>query len=151
MKPSLDNAGAKAWLADVNVLLALLVSHHEHHKVAFKWFDRLGAGEAGLCRWVQLALVRLLGNRHIMGQYATSALEAWALTEELQQDERVYFLAEPASAHTIFPSLLHYSVPTAKLVGDAWLAAHAFAARTRLVTLDSGFRQFKGLDLTVLK
>jgi toxin-antitoxin system PIN domain toxin len=149
MKPSLDSA--RACLADVNVLLALLVTHHEHHKVAFKWFDRLGAGEAGLCRWVQLALVRLLGNRHIMGEYATSALEAWALTEELQQDERVYFLAEPAAAHTIFPSLLHYSVPTVKLVGDAWLAAQAVAARTRLVTLDSGFRQFKGLDVTVLK
>ncbi len=37
----------KRCLADVNVLLALLVRHHEHHKLAGEWFDNLAAGGNG--------------------------------------------------------------------------------------------------------
>jgi predicted nucleic acid-binding protein len=52
----------KQCLTDVNVLLALLLRQHEYHRTALKWFDILAAGEAGLCRIVQLALIRLLGH-----------------------------------------------------------------------------------------
>jgi toxin-antitoxin system PIN domain toxin len=140
----------KRCLVDVNVLLALLVRHHEHHKMAVKWFDKLAAGEAGLCRSVQLALIRLLGNRAVMGEYAVSALAAWKLIDDLMQDERLYFVAEPDGVDSVFPGLLRYPISTGKLVGDAWLAAMSIAVSTKLVTLDSGFRQFKGLDVTVL-
>jgi predicted nucleic acid-binding protein len=34
----------KRCLADVNVLLALLVRHHEHNEL-LRWFDSLEAGE----------------------------------------------------------------------------------------------------------
>ncbi|HWE48650.1 MAG TPA: TA system VapC family ribonuclease toxin [Bryobacteraceae bacterium] len=132
------------------MVLALLVRHHEHHKMARQWFDRLAAGEAGLCRWVQLALVRLLGNRTIMGEYAVSASSAWTLIEELLEDERLFFVREPDSAESAFPALLRYPMPTGKLVGDAWLAANALAGSLRLVTLDGGFRQFQGLEVVVL-
>ena len=36
----------KRCLADVNVLLPLLVRHHEHHELALRWFDGLAPGEA---------------------------------------------------------------------------------------------------------
>ena len=140
----------KRCLVDVNVLLALLVRHHEHHKLAMTWFERLAPAEAGLCRWVQLSLVRLLGNRRIMGGYAVSALAGWNLVEDLLQDERLYFFSEPEAVDSVFRGLLRYPVPTGKLVGDAWLAALSIAASIKLVTLDSGFRQFNGLDVTVL-
>jgi toxin-antitoxin system PIN domain toxin len=140
----------KRCLADVNVLLPLLVRHHEHHELALRWFDGLAAEEAVLCRFVQLALVRLLGNRATMGKYAISAAKAWKLIEELLEDERMEFAAEPPLVDAVLPKLLRYASPTSKLVGDAYLAAFCMAGQMRLVTIDQGFRQFHDLDLELL-
>lgn len=140
----------KPCLADVNVLLALLVRQHEHHKLALKWFERLVAEEVGLCRFVQLALIRLLGNHHIMGEDAIAAGTAWRLIDDLAHDERVTFAPEPDSLDSVFPTLLNTRVPTGKLIGDAYLAAFAISGSRRMVTLDRGFRQFKGLEVDLL-
>jgi toxin-antitoxin system PIN domain toxin len=140
----------KRCLVDVNVWLGLLVIQHEHHELARKWFDGLAAGEAGLCRIVQLALVRLLANRSIMGVHAVSASAAWNLLETLVEDERVDFISEPLGVDSVLPTLLNYKIPTGKLVTDAYLAAFAITASRRLVTLDRGFRQFRGLDVNLL-
>jgi toxin-antitoxin system PIN domain toxin len=140
----------KRCLADVNVLLALLVRHHDHHVVARKWFDGLEAGEAGLCRMVQLAIIRLLGNTSMMADHAISAAVAWVLLEELLMDERMDFTEEPPLLDSVFPTLLKPRGPTSKLVGNAYLAAFAMASSRRMVTLDGGFRQFKGLDVELL-
>lgn len=140
----------KRCLVDVNVLLAMLVRQHEHHKLARKWFDTLTQAEAGLCRLVQLALMRLLANRSILGPDAMAAAAAWSLLEELLQDDRIDFIAEPSHLDSILPTLLNYPIPTGKLVTGASLAAFAIAASRRLVTLDSGFRQFRGLQVDLL-
>jgi len=140
----------KRCLVDVNVWLALLVRQHEHHSLANQWFDALPAGEAGVCRLVQLALIRLLANRSVMGAYAVSAAVAWGLVERLLQDERIELLAEPAEIDSVLPSLLNYPIPTGKLVSDAYLAAFAICASRQLVTLDRGFRQFRGLNVQLL-
>ena len=140
----------KPCLADVNVLLPLLVRHHEHHQLTLRWFEGLSAGEALLCRMVQLALVRLLGNRTTMGKYAVSASVAWGLIAELLEDERLEFVAEPALFDAEFPRFLSYPVPTNKLVGDAYLAAFSIAGQLRLTTVDKGFQQFRGVDLQLL-
>jgi toxin-antitoxin system PIN domain toxin len=126
------------------------VRRHEHHRLALKWFDRLAADEAGLCRFVQLALIRLLGNRHIMGDDAVSASTAWRLIDELAQDERIAFVPEPSLLDSVLPTLLTHPIPTGKLIGDAYLAAFSIAGSRRMVTLDRGFRQFKGLDVEIL-
>ena len=140
----------KPCLVDVNLWLALLVRQHEHHKLALKWFDRLAAQEAGICRVVQLAVIRLLANRSILGEHTLSAHAAWDLIAKLLEDERVAFVAEPGEIDSVFPTFLKYSFPTGKLVGDAYLAAFSICDSRRLVTLDSGFRQFRGLDLDLL-
>ena len=140
----------KRCLADVNVLLPLMVRHHEHNQTVLRWFDSLEAGEAVLCRFVQLALIRLLGNRTVMGKYAVSALAAWDLIAELMEDERLEFATEPALIDTALPKLLRYPVPTNKLVSDAYLAAFSMAGQMRLVTFDKGFEQFRGADLQIL-
>jgi toxin-antitoxin system PIN domain toxin len=127
----------KRCLADINVLLALLVRHHDRHRRTRKWFDGLAAGEAGLCRIVQLALIRLLGNTSIMADHAVSAA-AWILLAELLEDERLDFTTEPLLLDSVFPTLLQYRTPTGKLVGDAYLAAFAITASRRIVTLDRG-------------
>ena len=137
----------KRCLADVNVFLALLVEDHEHHPTAMSWFNRLEPGEVHLCRFVQLGLVRLMGNRTVMGGKAVSASVAWDLIAGLMEDERVELAAEPALIDTVLPKMFRYSVPTNKLVSDGYLAAFAIAASLRLVTFDNGFEQFHGIDL----
>src|SRR6266478_5435559 len=115
-------------LVDLNVWLSLLVRQHQHHRIATKWYEALEASEAGLCRFVQLGLIRLLGNRTVMGGDAVSAARAWSLIEELSEDERVEFVSEPPDIGTFLPSLLRYAVPTGKLVSNAYLAAFAMSS-----------------------
>ena len=141
----------KRCLVDVNVILALLADGHEHHELAMRWFDSVAPAEIALCRIVQLSLIRLLGNRTIMGSRSRSASDALRLIEELLRDQRVEFVGEPPQIDSVFPVMLRYSVPTGKLVANAWLAAFAVASQFRLVSLDSGFQQFKGLDLQLLQ
>lgn len=140
----------KPCLADVNVWFALLVRQHEHHRDTRAWFDRLAPSQAGFCRFVQLALIRLLGNRTILGHDAVSAAGAWELIATLLDDERVEFIAEPQDLDSILPALLKYPVPTGNLISDAYLAAFAMASSRTLVTLDRGFRQFRNLDVQFL-
>jgi len=140
----------KPCLVDTNVWLALLVPKHEHHRLAHQWFERLAANEAGLCRIVQVGVIRLMGNRAVMREEAISAIDAWGVIELLLQDERVTFLNELPGLDSVFPTLLKYQTPTRKLVADAYLAAFAINESRRLVSLDRGFRQFRGLDLELL-
>ena len=137
-------------LVDVNVWLSLLVRQHQHHRFARKWYETLEVSEAGLCRFVQLGLIRLLGNRSVMHEDAISAAAAWILIEELLEDERVEFVSEPPDLDSFFPPLLNYPIPTSKLVSDAYLAAFAVSTSRRLVTLDAGYRQFRGLEIELL-
>ena len=140
----------KPCLVDLNVWIALLVRHHVHHELAVSWFDGLVAGEAGLCRVVQLGLVRLLGNRSIMDGHQVPAAEAWQATLHLLDDQRVDFVSDTDSVGDLMPTLLKYKIPTPKLVTDAYLAALAIAETRTLVTLDRGFLEFEGLDVDVL-
>jgi toxin-antitoxin system PIN domain toxin len=137
----------KPCLVDVNVLFPLLLRHHEHHQAAAKWFDGLKAGDAILCRFVQLTLLRLLCNPTIMGEFVLSGLAAWQLVEALMEDERLDFAAEPALMESAFPKLLSLPATANKCVTDTYLAAFAIAGSMRFATFDTGFEQFRGLEL----
>jgi toxin-antitoxin system PIN domain toxin len=141
----------KPCLVDVNVLLALLYQRHVHHQSARTWFAALAAGEAGLCRMVQLALVRLLNQPAVMGEEALPAAAAWKLIEELLEDERLELVAEPKPIDSILPALFVHRMPTGKFVMDAYLAAFAIAGPRRLTTFDKAFEQFRGLELDLLR
>jgi uncharacterized protein len=141
----------KQCLVDANVLLSLLVRQHIHHHAARSWFDHLHAGEAGVCRMVQLSVIRLLGNRAVMAKDALSAAAAWRLVAELLEDERLEFLPEPDSLDDFLPKFLRYPVPTVNLIADAYLAAFAVAASRRIATFDHGFRQFDELKVDLLE
>lgn len=140
----------KPCLVDVNVWMALLAPRHVHHEAAYRWFASLAPSAGGMCRIVQLAVIRLLGNSSVMGADAISAAQAWKILAQLIEDERVDFLQEPRGVDAVLPDLFGYPVPTGKLVGDAYLAAFAMASRRTMVTTDRGFQQFRGLDVEIL-
>jgi toxin-antitoxin system PIN domain toxin len=137
-------------VVDSNAWLALLVQQHEHHPVARQWFGELAPGQAGMCRVVQLDVIRFMGTARMMQGGAISCANAWLTIRELLEDERVEFLKEPVGIDTIVPTLLHDRVPTSGLAKDAYLAAFAMASRRCLLTRDRGFQQFRGLEVEIL-
>jgi len=140
----------KPCLADVNLVFALLVDSHDHHLAAVDWANSLALGEFGICRPVQLAVMRLLANATIMKEQVLPASASWHLFAKLRRDERVVMLPEPEDVERVFPVMLRYSEATHKLISDAWLAAMAVAGSWKLATFDAGFKQFRGLDLQLL-
>ena len=141
----------KPQVVDVNIWLAILLHEHTHHKVARDWFESVPTAGAGMCRVVQLSMMRLLGNPRVAGKFAMPALDAWNILQSLiDDDERVVFLPEPAGMEGFLPLLLRYPRPTGQLIPDAYLCAFAMAAYSTLVTLDQGFRQFRDLDMVLL-
>jgi len=142
----------KSCLADINVLVALLAGSHVHHSLARKWFAETGPGEIGICRYVQLGVMRLLGNPVVMGNSAISGLAAFRLINDLVDlDERTEFVTEHPKVNSVLPELLSYPVPASKAISDAYLAAFAIAGDRRLVTFDAGFKRFKRLDVALLQ
>ena len=140
----------KQCLADLNFLLPVVVRAHPHHTAALAWYREQPAETIGMCRIVQLGLIRLLGNSHVMQDQVLSARAALDLTATLLTDERMEFWHEPIGLDDCLPRLLRYNVPTRSLVGDAYLAAFAISGKVSMVTFDSGFRQFDGLSLQLL-
>ncbi len=77
-------------------------------------------------------------------------LAAWSQFELLLEDERLEFMHEPLSIEPCIASFLKLPIASSKLVTDAYLASFAISSGIGLVSLDRGFRRFKGLDLTLL-
>jgi uncharacterized protein len=136
-------------LLDANVWLALSHAGHPHHASA------QGAWTAFrrpvFCRQTQMALIRLLCNRHVMEADILSLSEAWAKYDWLYANAYCDFEEEPMGFETAFRYYAQSDSPSIQRVGDAYLAAFALAAELTLVTFDKGFRHFKGLDCKVLK
>lgn len=143
------------FLCDSNFWLALVISGHAHHADVRRWVDGVQVPRSLVfCRSTQQSFLRLLTNRPLFagyGQEALSNTEAWAIFDSLRLDYRVQLkLEEPAGIDSAWREFSARPTTSTKLWMDAYLAAFARSADYQLVTTDSGFRQFKGLDLVVL-
>jgi toxin-antitoxin system PIN domain toxin len=125
---------------DVNVWLALSWSRHSHALRARAWFDTCEDDQFLFCRFTQLALLRLLTNRSVMGTDVRSAAGAWEIYDEWLADDRVVFVAEPSGLDPRLRSMSRSRLATPQLWADAYLAAFATSAGLRLVTFDKAFR-----------
>ncbi|MGH3202067.1 MAG: TA system VapC family ribonuclease toxin [Streptosporangiaceae bacterium] len=113
------------FLLDANVLIALLVEDHVHHKAAENWFVAMD-GNFATCPITQGSLMRLLVRE---GQ---SAVAACAILNGTAADPRHEFWVDDVP---------YTDVPTRGIVGhrqvtDAYLAQLARARRSRLATFD---------------
>lgn len=140
----------KSNVIDVNIWLALVSPHHADYQATLRWYDELAPGEAGLCRFVQISVLRLMCAPAVAGAGVVTAGQAWIGMEQLLADQRVEFIDEPPELTAIWPTLFRYRQPTPKLVNDAYLAAFAIASGRRLVTRDRGFLEFRGLEVELL-
>ncbi len=137
-----------ADLLDVNVWLALAVEGHPHHKAALKaWGD---LHRPTFCRVTHLGWMRLLCNPQVMGIQALAPEKAWGEYEKLLTGGAVQFLDEPAGLEPTLKRLTRGARAGRDFWTDAYLAAFARSAALRLVTFDSGFRQFRDLEVLIL-
>ena len=138
-------------LCDANVLLAVCHHRHLHHTAALRWLDGIQEDdEVIICRFSQLALLRLLNNPVTMQAQPLSAGQAWREYDTVLSDGRFAFRNEPEQLETILRELMGGKQISPKMWPDAYLAAFSITAGLQFVTFDRGFRQFTDLELLLL-
>jgi toxin-antitoxin system PIN domain toxin len=142
-------------LCDVNVWLALLIDHHALAAPVTSWFETVEEpGGLLFCRATQQSLLRLLTTHAVFGAYGSSPLDnrqAWQVYETVLADERVAYLGtEPLGLDRYWRQFTDRPTASPKLWMDAYLAAFALAGGYAIVTTDSAFRQFSGVQVLIL-
>lgn len=136
-------------LPDVNVWIAAVSDRHDHHAAARHWFDSASAPIC-FCRVTQMAFLRLLTNPKVMGEDILSPAEGIVVYRQLLADERVRFEPEPPNIENAWLSLMSMSAAKGSTWTDAYLAAFAVEADSRLVSFDRGIGRWPGLALELL-
>jgi len=134
---------------DSNVWLALCVSRHSHAARARSWFENSENEKFFLCRFTQLAVLRLLTTEGVMGPDTETMAGAWKLLDRIQADDRIEFLSEPDGLDNEFRARSRLSSRSPKVWADAYLLAFAATAGLKLVTFDQALKA-KGVDVLVL-
>lgn len=65
------------FIADANVLLAILADGHAHRSPAMQWWESCEDEDVGLCLPVRMAILRLLTNARVMGTGTLRPEKAW--------------------------------------------------------------------------
>jgi toxin-antitoxin system PIN domain toxin len=140
-----------AFLADVNLLVALLHARHSLAHAAADWVDRQATPSSILlCRVAQMGVLRILTNPAWMKEDTLTAARVWSAWERLLGDERFAASNEPTGIDREWRRVTE-SLPAGKCAEtDAYLAAFAIAGGHRIATFDRGFRRFRGVDVELL-
>jgi uncharacterized protein len=72
------------YLLDVNVLIALLDSGHQHHIAAHRWFGQHADGTWATCPITELAVMRIMGHPAYPG-FGVSPRQIGAMMGQLYQ------------------------------------------------------------------
>jgi toxin-antitoxin system PIN domain toxin len=128
-----------ALLADGNVLVALTVVDHVHHRAASEWFEE-AEPRLATCPITQGTLLRFLIRE---GQ---SALDAMAVLDGIRSQEWHEFWADsiPYESSQVAGVMGH------RQVTDAYLVALARHHGGTLATLDRGLATLHGTDVHLL-
>lgn len=118
------------WLLDGNLLVALVIDTHEHHRRARAWAETLRDPFA-TCATTQGTLLRL----HMQFAVDRSASAAWNVLERICADSSHVFWSEAPSYLGLTPK----RITGHRQVTDTWLAALARHHGGRVATLDASF------------
>ncbi len=133
-------------LPDLNVWLALADPDHQHHGRARHYWEAESHAQVAFCRTTMLGLLRLLTHPKVMRGAPFTPAEAWNIYRAFMALPEVAFLPENPRMESRFAAWTDRSGFIAHRWTDAWLASHAVATASRLVSFDSDFRAFEGLS-----
>jgi uncharacterized protein len=115
------------FLLDGNVLAALALDSHEHHKRALNWW---GQGQSfATCSVTQGTLLRV----HMIMAEDQSAAAAWQALEKIEALPGHQFWDDGFS----YTQVRHRLIQGPKQVTDAWLIELARKRNAKLATLDA--------------
>lgn len=140
-----------ADLLDANVWLALVAEAHAHHAEAVEYWEREAAPRVVFCRVAQMAFLRLLTNKTVMGAHVLTPAAAWRQCVDLLALPEIQLQSEPHDLDETWARFSDLGRTSPNLWPDAYLAAFAKCAGLRLVTFDKGFSHFPGLDCLILQ
>jgi toxin-antitoxin system PIN domain toxin len=133
---------------DANVWIALCW-RHMHAETAARWFEQADGEQFFLCRFTQLAFLRLLTTDEILGEDTHTMAGAWRVLDQIQADDRVSFLAEHEGLDCEFGPRSSLRSRSPKVSADAYLLTFASTASLKLITFDRALKN-RGVDLLVL-
>ena len=140
-----------ADLLDANIWLALAAEAHAHHDRAQGYWSNEAAEVAVFCRVTQLAFLRHLTNKTIMGEHCLTPRAAWRKCGEFLALPEVKMFKEPPGLTEQLGGYCELGRTSPNLWTDAYLAAFAKCAGLRLVSFDTGFSAFAGLEVLTLE
>ena len=118
------------WLLDGNVLVALRLDSHVHHRRVHRWFATLKRDRFATCVITQGTLLRL----HMKTAEDASAAAAWQALKDIAAHPKHEWWGDGLN----FLKVPHRHLQGSSQVTDAWLAELARRRNGRLATLDSG-------------
>jgi len=133
-------------LLDVNVWLALIDENHQHHVRARHYWENESVSQLAFCRITMLGLLRLSTNHRVMNGQPLTALDAWQTYQNFCNLPEIVFLPEPIDIQAQFLVWSNLSTFPNHRWTDAYLAAFAHTIGARLVSFDSDYQHFQGLD-----
>jgi uncharacterized protein len=86
-----------------------------------------------------------------MGVDVRTGSEVWKILDTALRDERFVVLDEPEGLERVLRLLTSGLRYSPKVWQDAYLAAFAIASGRKLVSFDSGFKNFEGLAVEILR
>jgi toxin-antitoxin system PIN domain toxin len=137
-------------LPDINVWIALAFPARKEHMIAKAWFAGCRARSCFFCRLSQQGFLRLSTNPQVMKSDVLSMSQAWQEYDALMLDPRIGFADEPPGLEYEWRRLTMLFQFSNKVWSDAFLAGMAIELNLELITFDAGFRNFPGLNCTIL-
>ena len=141
-------------VADANIWLAILLQQHPHHRLVLDWWKEdvlANRRRVGFCRITQLALLRLLTNRTVMGERRRNFEDAYADYSRMLAADSVIYVREPEGIEIQLRKYCKMDGSSSNFWTDSYLAAFAVTGGFEFATLDPGFRRFDSLNLKLLR
>jgi len=128
------------YLADVNVLIALLDEDHIHHQIVARWFDASAHDEFGVCAFTETGFLRVTTNPKAGLHSIAEALDA---LKSLQSHAGYRFWPK-AESWVALVEPFHERVHGHQQITDAYLLGLAVKEGGVLVTMDKAVRYLAG-------
>jgi uncharacterized protein len=135
-------------LVDANVLIYAVNSDAPHHQRSREWLESVLSGKepVGMTWGVLLAFLRVTTRRGIL-ERPLPVGDALVYIDSWLQQPCVELVVPGPNHWTILRALLTASGMAGNLTSDAHLAASALEGGWTLVSTDSDFRRFSGLNV----
>lgn len=138
-------------LLDVDVWLPLAARNHAHHQRARRYWEEESAPRIAFCRITMLGLLRLGTNAKAMDGQPFTPAEAWHAYRSFRLLPEVAFLDEPPYLEAQLAAWSDAADFAVHAWTDCYLASVALLSGCRLVSFDSDFSRFDGLDFVRLE